>query len=328
MNKRPHSQPSVAVVVVGWNNKGLLHECFASIKAQSYPNVKTIYVDNGSTDNSIEYVSVNHPEVIVEDAGKNTGFAVGNNIGFERALKDRDCGYVVALNSDATVATDWVEKLVAFAEIHTDAACLQGLTLNYYDHDLVDSTGIYVDMSAAPLQIGYNKPYDGGESGKVFGVNAAAAMYTRVFLDRQPFGTDYFDHDLFMYYEDVDISARALSMGMSNYFCNKAVAYHMGSASSGGNPKFMLTMVHRNLPLIMVKNFPFSIIIRTLPGWTWAEVRRVFTFVRTKQYGLARAIVVGRLRGLRLFPKFIMKRRALVSKSKNIGQTYKRLMQL
>ncbi|HVQ45019.1 MAG TPA: glycosyltransferase family 2 protein [Candidatus Saccharimonadia bacterium] len=320
------SGPGVAIVVLGWNNKALLDECFASIKSQTYQNLQTIYVDNGSKDGSAEHVRKTHPEVDVIDTGFNNGFAVGNNIGFKRALEDKNCRYVVALNTDAVITPEWTSRLVAFAAAHPQAACLQGLTLNYFKRELVDSTGIYVDGRAAPLQIGYNLPYDGSGSRKVFGVNAAAAMYTRIFLDRQPFGDDYFDPDLFMYYEDVDLSARALALGMENYFCAEAVAYHMGSASSGGNPKFMLTMVHRNLPLVLLKSFPASVILRALPRWTWVELLRVFNFVRERRYGLALAIIKGRLRGLILLPRFWAKRRRLLRLGKSNTAEFRRLM--
>jgi GT2 family glycosyltransferase len=324
--QKPNDAPVSAVVVIGWNNLKLLDECFASVLAQTYANVVLVYVDNASSDGSLEYVRKRYPAALTVDAGSNTGFAVGNNIGFAKALENPDCQYVVALNTDAVLEPGWVKTMVEFADSHPHSACLQGLTLNYYKRDLVDSVGIYIDMRASCLQMGYNEPYDGRGAREVFGVNAAAAMYTRMFLDGQPFGADYFDHDLFMYYEDVDISARALTMGMKNYFCNEAVAYHMGSASSGGNPKFMLTMVHRNLPLVMLKNVPAGVILRTLPGWAGMEIARVVTFLRERRYGLVKAMVLGRLRGLKLIPRFLAKRRKLFAQSHISTAEYRRLM--
>jgi len=323
---KPVQSPNVGIVVVGWNNQKLLDECFASVYAQTYLELTLIYVDNGSHDGSVAHVREHHPKAVVIDVGWNSGFAMGNNLGFAKALENPDCQYVVALNTDAFMEPDWAVKMVAFAQEHPEAAGLQSLMLQYHDHNLLDSAGIYIDLNAAPLQIGYNKPDEGYKTGEVFGVNAAVAMYTRGFLEQQPFASDYFDHDLFMYYEDVDLSARALAMGMKNYFYRDAVAYHMGSVSSGGNPAFMLRMVHRNLPLIMVKNIPWSIILRCLPGWTNAEIKRLVTFWRERRYGLVKAMLVGRIKGLWLIPKFLAKRRKLYAGHRVDVRRFKRLM--
>jgi len=320
------TRPGVAVIVVGWNNQALLDDCFTSVYAQTYQPVTLIYVDNGSADRSVAYVNQHHPNVQVIDAGQNLGFAVANNRGFAQALADPACQYVVALNTDARLAPTWVAKLVSFAQDHPAAAGLQGLTLTAADHATVDSAGIYIDPAGAPLQIGYGQPNHGWESREVFGVNAAAALYTRRFLERQPFGADYFDHDLFMYYEDVDLSARAVALGMKNYVVTAAVAYHMGSASSGGNPAFMLRMVHRNLPLVLIKNLPWPVVAGCLPGLVAAETARFVGFWREGRRGLAKAMLVGRLQGLLLIPRFLMKRRALTGRHRPPTTTFKRLM--
>ena len=66
---------------------------------------------------------------------------------------------------------------------------------------------------------------------------------------------------MFMYLEDVDVAARATVMGWTSYFVPDAVAYHMGSASTGGGTgksRYAFYMTYRNNFGMLVKNLPWS----------------------------------------------------------------------
>ena len=76
-----------AVVIVNWNGRHLLEDCLPSLRKQSYRRFSMIIVDNGSTDDSIQFIEKNFPEVTVIAAGKNLGFARGNNLAFANLLK-------------------------------------------------------------------------------------------------------------------------------------------------------------------------------------------------------------------------------------------------
>jgi GT2 family glycosyltransferase len=300
--------PQVAVIILCWNNKDLLDECIESVNKQTYPNVLTIMVDNGSKDDSVAHVEKHHKNVRVIETGANLGFAIGNNIGMKAALENPDCKYVVLLNTDAVIDPDWVEKMVAFAGTHPKLASAQSLTVDYYNHKIIDSCGILIDRQALATQMGYRQMNVRLETRRVFGANAAAALFTRNFLDAQPFGDDYLDHDLWMYLEDVDIATRAIMMGWENWFVNESKAYHMGSASSGKNPGFSLRMTYRNNALVLIKNLPFRIIMKTLPGMMRAELSRLRGFWRERKYKEIQAMVKGRFQSIPRIPIFLKKR--------------------
>jgi len=259
------NNPKIAFVVVCYNNQDLLKQCFESIKSQDYKNHFTVMIDNGSKDDSVSFTRKNYPEIKLIDAGVNHGFARGNNIAINEAFKDRSVEHVVLLNTDATLDKHWLSNIVKFVSTRPMAALLQGLTLDFYDHDIVDSTHIFIDHNAVAVQANWRKELVGAQLNykKVMGVNAAAAMYTRKFLEAQPFD-EYFDESFFMYLEDVDISVRATVMGWDNYFVKDAVAYHMGSVSSGKNPGFSLYMTFRNNLAVIIKNMPTKIALRLI----------------------------------------------------------------
>ena len=70
-------KPSVHAIVLGYNTKKWLENCFDSLQKTDYPNLKAIYVDNASQDGSAEFVKKKFPQVEVIENEKNLGFTEG-----------------------------------------------------------------------------------------------------------------------------------------------------------------------------------------------------------------------------------------------------------
>ena len=299
-------------VVVGWNNKAILGECFESIFNQTYPEIHVIFVDNGSSDDSVAFVKGSYPQVEIIEPGYNSGFAKGNNIGITKALADLSVEYIVLLNSDARLAPDWTTKLIEFARQKPKGAMFQSITLDYYNHDVIDSTHIYISRNGQGTQGGWRFYYK-SELGprRVFGVNAAACMISRRFLDRQPFNDEIFDETMFMYLEDIDLAARAILLGWDNYLVPDTRAYHMGSASSGKNPGFSLYMTFRNNSAVLFKNLPLGMLIKMWPKIIRGDIDTIKTLRRTNRKPAVWKVVKGRIAGLLRLPLFIRKRRVM-----------------
>src|SRR6186713_2357341 len=102
----------VSVVVVTYNALPWVEQALESVRGH-----ETIVVDNGSTDGTLELVRERFPEVRVIEQ-ENKGLGAGLNAGM-RAAPAR---YHLLINSDAWVAEGAVERLVAFAEAHPEAA--------------------------------------------------------------------------------------------------------------------------------------------------------------------------------------------------------------
>ena len=298
--------PKVAFILVCWNNQDLLHECFESINAQDYKNHITIMVDNGSKDRSVEYTRSNFPWVDVLEAGANLGFAKGNNRAMEYASKKHeDIDYFVFLNTDARIKEDWLSVLVDFAKQKPMGALFQSTTLDYYDHSIVDSTHIYVSRNGSGTQAGWRTLYLGDVGPrKVFGVNAAAAMISCKFIEAQPF-SKVFDETMFMYLEDVDLSARATVMGWDNYLVPNTFAYHMGSASSGKNPGFALYMTYRNNIAMLAKNVPLGMLLKMTYSMFTADRHTIIHLRRIGQKESAKKLLKGRIVGAIRLPLYI-----------------------
>jgi GT2 family glycosyltransferase len=306
----------VAFIIIGWNNIDLLEECFQSIIDQTYKDVSIYYVDNGSADDSVAFTKKNYPNVKLILPGVNTGFAKGNNLGIAEVLKDPDVGYIALLNSDARLDKDWTTRIVEFALLKPKAAILQGTTLDYYNHEIIDSTHVYIAHNGQATQ-GNWRHYAQGELGplKTFGANAAACIISRAFIEAQPFKTKLFDETMFMYLEDVDLAARATIMGWDNYLVPVARAYHMGSASSGKNPGFSLYMTFRNNSAMLFKSLPMKMILRMMPDIIRGDIDTVRTLRRLGKKEAVRKVIRGRIVGILRLPLFIRKRRIMLRKS-------------
>lgn len=89
--------PVLSILIVNWNTKEFLRACLASIERHpSSHRFEVIVVDNNSSDGSAEMVRQEFPSVILVDLPTNTGYARGNNHGFEQARGE----FVLTLNPD------------------------------------------------------------------------------------------------------------------------------------------------------------------------------------------------------------------------------------
>ena len=110
--REPEAALDLAVIVVSYNTKDLLHVCLTSLFCQSTPHLGVWVVDNASTDGSCEMVAESFPQVHLVALEENVGFAGGNNValramGYGGALETETpsalAEYVLFLNPDTEV---------------------------------------------------------------------------------------------------------------------------------------------------------------------------------------------------------------------------------
>ena len=116
------STNKLAVVILNWNTRALLEEFLPQVvKYSTLPNVKIVIADNGSTDDSVEWVQSNYPQGSVIELGHNYGFAEGYN----KALQQVNSELAVLLNSDAAPSEGWLNPLINCMDLHPEAvACV------------------------------------------------------------------------------------------------------------------------------------------------------------------------------------------------------------
>ncbi|MBK9419593.1 MAG: glycosyltransferase family 2 protein [Flavobacteriales bacterium] len=118
----------VKAIVVTYNGVQWIDRCLDSLRGQGVP-VKTIVVDNGSTDGTVEAIRSRFPEVELHVTGENLGFGKANNIGMRMAL-DQGADHAFLLNQDAWLVPDALGKLVAAAAAEKQYGILSPIQLN------------------------------------------------------------------------------------------------------------------------------------------------------------------------------------------------------
>jgi GT2 family glycosyltransferase len=231
--ERP-DQPDVSVVVVTWNALPWLEQCLDSVRGRD-----VVIVDHGSTDGTLDFVRANRPDArIVEQDNK--GMGGGNNAGM-RIANGR---YFFLLNSDAWVVGDGLDRLVAYADEHPEAAVVGPRLLNT-DGSLQRSvraeptlwrlaTEYLFIRKLAPRSRLLNPLYAGGfahdEEREVDWLYGPALLVRRDAVD----AVGLFDEDFFMFSEEVDWMTRFRRAGWTVRFYPGAEVVHVGGASHGG----------------------------------------------------------------------------------------------
>jgi GT2 family glycosyltransferase len=290
---------TVSAIIVNWNGKHLLPECLNSLHEQTRPVDEILVVDNGSCDGSQALIRERYPEVTLIELSENKGFSIANNIGIRRATGD----YLALLNNDSVLDPNWTESMVSALDADASLGSCACKIL-FYDHrNTIDAAGIEVLTSGGGANRGLFEDASLFEhSARIFGACAGAAMYrSSMFHD-----IGLFDEDLYIYFEDVDLSFRAQLAGYDCLYVPCAVAYHHHSASSVrfGKKYYYLT---RNRLLVVVKNMPTPLLLRHMLRIVVGQLPSLDVGMK----GSTGTYVQARLDALRLLPRMLRKRHTI-----------------
>ena len=238
--------PSVAIIIVNWNSYSFTFDCITSLKKCNYPNFKIILVDNGSTDFSIEKLSKDFKEIDIIKNKSNLGFTGGNNIAISRALKE-NFDYVMLLNNDTKVNSDFLSFLVRRLENENNLGAIQPLILQMEDKNKIwNAGGSFIRL------IGLSNVVDKGKNIKSINLNkhysewiSGCCIMLKSKVIRE---VGLLDNSFFAYFEDVDWSLRIKNEGYLLGIDYRSIIYHHESGSSKSSSKsnegFLNPMVH------------------------------------------------------------------------------------
>lgn len=251
----------VVFLIVSWNASNLLQRCLETVISQEYPAKEIFVLDNGSEESLTEGFRSAYPSVRFYRSDSNLGFAAGNNLLFS---KIPDCQWMALVNPDAFLESQWLNKMLSAAADHPEYSSFSCRLISDADHDMLDGEGDVMHISGLAWREGHGRPFRGKNitSGEIFSPCAAAALYKKEAFD----AVGGFDEDFFCYFEDVDLGFRLRLAGYRCLLVPEAVAFHAGSASSGGrHSDFALYHGHRNLVWSYIKNMPGILLWMFLP---------------------------------------------------------------
>jgi GT2 family glycosyltransferase len=246
----------VAIVILNYNGIKYLRQFIPSvIKYSDFQNTKVYIIDNGSEDNSIEFINNTFSEIEVIQLDKNYGFAGGYNKGLLQIKAD----IFVLLNSDVEVTENWLEPLIAAFVKYSDIACCMPKIRWYSKKEYFEYAGAaggYVDKYGFPFCRGRifgtvekdNKQYD-SETSVLWTTGACMAVKADLFFKAGGFDSDFFAH-----MEEIDLCWRLKNMGYKNYCIPSSVVYHLGGGTLPYNNPFKIYLNYRNNLFLIYKN--------------------------------------------------------------------------
>lgn len=249
----------LGVIILNWNGRGLLEKFIpAASKFTISDQADLIVADNGSTDDSVEWLRRNHPGVRIISFEKNHGFAEGYN----RAIELAEYEYVTLLNSDVEVTEGWWQPILSFLENNPDVGAVQPKILSYSDKssfEYAGAAGGYLDSLGYPYCRGRlfdivekdNGQYDGPPADVAWASGACLTMPREVYRRLGGLDPEFFAH-----MEEIDLCCRVHLAGLRVCALSGSHVYHVGGASlNQGNPKKTYLNFRNNL-LLLHKNLP------------------------------------------------------------------------
>jgi N-acetylglucosaminyl-diphospho-decaprenol L-rhamnosyltransferase len=282
--------PVFSVIVLNYNGRAWIEPCLAALARQvDAPAFEVLFVDNASSDGSVDVVTGAFPAVRVVRNDGNLGFAAGNNAG-ARAARGT---YLVFLNNDTVPADDWLQQLYR-AHLEAPGRPLVTSRIVFLDRpDVVDSAGDGYLRAGGAYKHGHGASVRAfAQSQEVFGACGAAFSIARDLFER----LGGFDERFFMVYEDVDLSYRARLLGHRCWYAAGATVRHAGSGTLGRASDAAVFYGQRNLEWTWIKNTPAPLLLQTLPAHVaysiaglahYAATGRGFAAVRGKISALA-----------------------------------------
>jgi GT2 family glycosyltransferase len=303
----------VSVVILAYNGERVIRSCLDSVLNQTHENIEVIIVDNASTDSTAKKISQYREncssKIKIINNPRNVGLA-GYNAGIDASRGE----FVLCVNQDASLNENFIAMALKCFMMDEKIGAIQGKILKKKigigsfesGSEAIDSTGLVAFKSRRFVDRGQGEEDKGqyGKNEEVFGVNGAVAFFRKKCLedakiDSRFRGNDnsgeYYDHDFFMYKEDIDLSWRIRLYGWKIIYCPEAVAYAERTSSpmsdkSGAvreviktrrqqtqfvkNLSFKnhrLAIVKNDLPWLFLKHLPW-ILPREIAAWSYALV--------------------------------------------------------
>ncbi|MDB5007695.1 MAG: hypothetical protein JWP45_2088 [Mucilaginibacter sp.] len=219
----------LSVIVVNRDACALLRQALNSIvNACKNIDYELFVVDNGSTDRSLEMVGNEFPQTRIIANETDHGIAKANN----QALQLSTGEYVLLVSPDTISGKDSLEKMIAFADDHTDTGALgvrmlspEGRFLPESIHGLTATWAAFFKLIGFAKYLSKTRLYNRNRKdwveefqvAEVDILNGAFMLLRRSVLTE----TGLFDERFFMFGHDIDFSYRVRLAGFKNYYFPK-----------------------------------------------------------------------------------------------------------
>src|SRR4030042_1150983 len=254
----------VAVVILNWNGIDYLKKFLPSVIVHTDPELAEIIVaDNGSTDQSVNWLNQDYPRVRIIKLDRNYGFAEGYNL----ALSEIKSSYFLLLNSDVEVTPKWLEPLVNVLDSYPSvSACMPKIKSfnNRSSFEYAGAAGGFIDRYGYPFcrgRILYHIEEDRGQYNSSIDIfwASGACLLVRNELYFSSGGLDPF---FFAHMEEIDLCWKMKNMGYRIRYCPELDVFHLGGGTLPKSNHRKTYLNFRNNLILLIKNLPTAKAIR------------------------------------------------------------------
>lgn len=286
----PPLDPTIdcSIIIVSWNVSALLNDCLQSIaETANGLNLEIIVVDSASSDNTVEMVRDQFPDVKLIAKRENVGFPKGNNIGIEAATGP----LIFLLNPDTIVKPHALQRMITYMNDQPEVGLI-GSQLRFPDGSIQSSrrrfptfwTGFFESTWLEPyapnplLERYYMLDKRDDEVSKADWVMGASMLTRREVID----ACGGMDAAYFMYSEELDWCRRIRDAGWEIiYFPEALVIHYQGKSSEQASTarhinfnraklryyrKFHGPLASGTLRLVLLANYGTQIVIEGIKG--------------------------------------------------------------
>ena len=233
-------KPEITLIITNWNGSRLLRECLPTVleavRFDHHHFYEVMVIDDCSNDNSLRILADEFPEVRTEQTPQNLGFQEANNY----AVKLAESKIVMPMNNDIKLDPKALHYLAQHFD-NKDTFAVSGKIFAFDQTTfLYGNRGGYFQKGHFHL---YEKPPE-DDSQTLFACGGAFMVNRQKYLDLGGFDSMY--HPL--YYEEIDLSYRALKRGWEVHYEPQSIAYHKVQATITRQEKL------RRISLISARN--------------------------------------------------------------------------
>lgn len=220
-------QDRVAIVVLNWNGSKDTQLCLSSLRQLNYKNYDVIVVDNDSSDDSVERIGSDFPDVTIIETGENRGFAGGCNRGILHALSN-SADFVWLLNNDTIVDPEALQRLLYRAQRDRRIAAVGSAIYFMEEPHCLQAWG----GGRVNFWLGRSRHFLAPVPDDAIDfITGASMLVSREALE----SVGLLDEQFFMYWEDADFCFRLRKSKWKLAVAGDSKVWHKGSATVGKN---------------------------------------------------------------------------------------------
>jgi len=203
----------VSIVIPNFNGRNLLQKNLPKVE-KAAGDTEILVVDNNSSDGSNNYIKNNFPKVKLVEEKKGQGFASSVNQGVSKASGD----IIVLLNTDIIPENGFLEPLLK--NFDDPKVFAVGCLDKSHEKDSIIERGRAVARFTRGMLI-----HSRGEVNKknTFWVSGGSGAFRKSIWEKLKGMDDLFNP---FYYEDIDLSYRAVKSGYKILFERKSIVHH------------------------------------------------------------------------------------------------------